>query len=327
MVVGHEAAESRLLRAFQSGRLHHAWLISGSKGIGKATLAYRFARYLALPEHGAGDASLAVPESSATFHQLAAGANPNIFVLERALVDKKKDNERPRKLKTEIAVDDARDAIAFVSRTSASGGWRIIIVDAADELNGASANALLKMIEEPPSRSVVLLVCHQPGSLLRTIRSRCIHLPLSPLTPDETMQVLGSLPPEAIGTDDAAIRQAAELSRGSPGRALDLIGSKGAAAFADLQSRPRLTPAVCVEIGAQFGGRVTAEDFGIFCELLTGWITAKARDAGLAGDGEALARAHDDIVSSLRQTDALNLDRRQTVTDALMRFEEALKAS
>ncbi len=325
---GHGHAETRLLTASLAGRLHHAWLISGNQGIGKATLAYRFARYLSQPERERRRDSLSVSEDSRTFHQLSAGANPDIFVLERALADKKKGEEqRPRKLKTEIAVDDARDSIEFMHRTSASGGWRIVIVDPVDELNGSSANALLKVIEEPPKQSIFLLVCHQPGRLLRTIRSRCLHLPLDNLDIETTMRVLKSLPPEAIERDDAAIRQAAELSRGSPGGALDLIGSKGAAAFAEFLKRPKLTSATAVEIGATFTGREKPEDYFIFCELLIGWIAQKARDAGLRGQGEALAIAHDDINSSLRQTDALNLDRRQTVTDALMRLEEALKAS
>ena len=206
------------------------------------------------------------------------------------------------------------------------GGFSVI-VDSADDLNLSSANALLKMIEEPPPRSLILIVCHQPGRLLRTIRSRCIHLHLAPLPEATVLQVLRSLPEMGVKADDATRRLAASLSRGSPGRALDLVGSKGAAAFADLQSRPKLTPAGCIEIAAPFGGRIAAEDYAVFCELLTGWVANKARESALLGHGQALALAHDDIVYSLRQADALNLDRRQTVTDALMRVEEALKAS
>ncbi|MFN4143719.1 DNA polymerase III subunit delta' [Aestuariivirga sp.] len=323
-LVGHRAAEAHLLQAHQSGRLHHAWLISGPRGIGKATLAYRFARFL-LNAPGAEQArahnSLHVAPEAKAFHLVASAAHPDLLVIERAV------DARNRRLKTEIAVDDARLAQGFFGQTAGAGGWRIAIVDPADELNAASANALLKLIEEPPKRSIFLIVCHQPGRLLRTIRSRCLHLPLEPLSAAETVEVLRGLAPGAVEAEEGALRQAADLSRGSPGRAMELIGSKGAAAFAEFLRRSKISPATAVEIAAVFSGREAAEDYYIFIDLLLGWVGEQARAAAFAGRGEALAAAHDDINSSLRQADALNLDRRQTVTDALMRLEEALKAS
>lgn len=323
-LLGHATAELRLLQSHQSGKLHHAWLMSGPRGIGKAALAYRFAKFLLnapTSEKARTHNSLYVAPETPSARQVMASAHPDLLVIERAV------DQRNKRLKTEIAVDDAREAQNFFARTSGAGGWRIAIVDAADDLNIESANALLKVIEEPPKQSIFLLVCHQPGRLLRTIRSRCLHLALDPLSTGNTLQVLRGLPPEAVEAEGEALRQAAELSRGSPGRALELIGSKGAAAFAEFLKRSKLSPATAVEIGAVFSGRETAEDYYIFCDLLVGWIAEQARAAGLAGRGEPLAAAHDDINSSLRQADALNLDRRQTVTDALMRLEEALKAS
>ena len=250
-----------------------------------------------------------------------ASSHPDLLVIERAV------DQRNKRLKTEIAVDDARGAQGFFARTSGAGGWRIAVVDSADDFNSESANALLKVIEEPPQRSLFLIVCHQPGRLLRTIRSRCLHLPMASLDHAATLSVLRGLPPEAVEDSEEALDEAARLSGGSPGRALDLLGSKGAAAFADFLKKPKLSPAAAVEVASAFSGRETAEDYYIFCDLLTQWIGAKARAAGLHGQGAALAAAHDDINTSLRQADALNLDRRQTVTDALMRLEEALKAS
>lgn len=315
-LVGHGDAEARLLQAALSGKLHHAWLLSGPSGIGKATLAYRFARFLLQPRGGEAT-SLTVSRDSTVARQIAAGAHPDLLVVERAVDVKNK------RLKTEIAVDDARKASQFFSRTAGAGGWRVAIVDTADDLNGESANALLKVIEEPPTKAVFLLVCHRPGSLLPTIRSRCSHLALKPLSIEDTLGVLQDVQPGA----EEALRHAAQLSLGSPGRAMELIDSKGAKAFEAFQARPRLSPAACVELGALFAHRDNADDFAIFCELLTGWISARARQRGLSGGGAALAKAHDDITHSLRQTDALNLDRRQTVVDALLLLDEALKAS
>ena len=323
-LVGHKATEGRLLQAHQSAKLHHAWLLSGPRGIGKATLAYRFAKFLLqVPTaHGAqAHTTLHIAPEGHAFRQVAASSHPDLKVIERAV------DQRSKRLKTEIAVDDAREAQNFFARTSGAGGWRVAIVDAADDLNSESANALLKVIEEPPKQSIFLIICNQPGRLLRTIRSRCLHLPMDPLSTDETLKVLRHLPPDAIEAEEGALREAAELSRGSPGKAMDLIGSRGAAAFGEFLKRSKLSPATAVEIAAAFSGRETAEDYFIFCELLVGWTAEQARAAGLQGHGEALARAHDDINASLRQADALNLDRRQTVTDALMRLEEALKAS
>lgn len=323
-LVGHEAAEARLLQACQSEKLHHAWLITGAEGIGKATLAYRFARFLlqaptaaAAKAHG----ELHVSPESHVFRQVAAGAHPDLLVVERAV------DQRNKRLKTEIAVDDARGATGFFARTAAGGGWRVAIVDSADDLNAESANALLKVVEEPPRQSIFLIVCNRPGRLLPTLRSRCLVLPLSPLTEEQTFTVLRGLPEKSLEGKQDSLADAVQMSKGSPGKALRLAGSLGAQAFAAFRKRGKLSPAVAVEIGAVFSGRETAEDFQIFCDLLVAWTGEQARAAGLRGQGAALAAAHDDINSSLRQADALNLDRRQTVTDALMRLEEAVRAS
>jgi DNA polymerase-3 subunit delta' len=315
---GHEAAEARLLQAARSGKLHHAWLITGPRGIGKATLAYRFARFLLQFPDAGGRTSLQVALEVSSARQIAASAHPDLFVVERAYDAKNK------RIKSEIAVDDARLAGSFFALTAGAGGWRIAIVDAADDLNNESANALLKILEEPPSRSVFLLVSPRPGMLLRTIKSRCIHLELAPLTLGDTLRVLREV---AETADEDALRRTAELSGGSPGRALEFLDSKGAQAFAAFLAKPKLTPAARIEIGNYFSGRETGDDFQIFCELLIAWTAARAREAGLGGGGAALARAHDGIAHSIREANALNLDRRQTAVEALTLLDEALRAA
>lgn len=315
---GHGAAEARLLQAVRSDKLHHAWLLTGPRGIGKATLAYRFARFLLQFSDAGGRTSLQVAPETASARQIAASTHPDLLAVERAYDAKNK------RVRNEIAVDDARLAGNFFALTAGAGGWRIAIVDTADDLNSESANALLKILEEPPPKSVFLLVSHRPGTLLRTIKSRCIHLELAPLTLDDTLRVLQEVCETA---DQEPLRRAAELSGGSPGRAVELLDSKGAQAFAAFLAKPKLTPAVRIEIANYFSEHDTGADFEIFCELLIAWTGSKAREAGLAGGGRALARAHDGIAHSIREANALNLDRRQTAVEALTLLDEALRVA
>ena len=178
---GHEPAEKELLSAFASGRLPHGLLITGPHGVGKATLAFRFARFLlsqgAAPSAGglfapAVPSSLALPPEHPVFRRVASSGHADLLTVERG-IDPKRKRER-----TEIVVDDTRAIAAFLRLTPAEGGWRIVVVDTADEMNRNAANAVLKILEEPPSRALLILVSDNPGRLLPTIRSRCRRLPL-----------------------------------------------------------------------------------------------------------------------------------------------------
>ena len=319
-LLGHQHAERRMRQAFESGKLHHAWLISGPKGIGKASLAYRFAAYV-LSDRQSDTDDLSVSPDSRAAHWLASRSHPDLFVLERNWDGKTK------KLKSELAVDDARRLSDFFGLTAGSGGWRVAIIDAADDFNPASANALLKLIEEPPPKCILLLVCNQPGRLLRTIRSRCMRIDLAPLSHEETLKVLTGLP-----LDEPPSRQdmevAAKLAGGSPGRGLELLNSTGAKSFAAFQAMAHMTSASLVEFGNRFGSRTsTADDFEIFFSLLESWIGDQARKAGLVGGGSGMADAYVAISHSIRQTNALNLDRRQAVINALSLINEAMKTA
>src|SRR5712691_11401764 len=167
---GHEAAERELRRLTEAGRLPHAILLCGPRGIGKATLAFRLARFLLARSgdgFGDGDGGLAIDPEQSVFHRVASGGHADLLTVERTY------DPRRRRLRSEILVEDTREIAGFFRLTAAEEGWRIVIVDGAEEMNRNAANALLKILEEPPRRALLLLVSHSPGRLLPTIRSRC----------------------------------------------------------------------------------------------------------------------------------------------------------
>jgi DNA polymerase-3 subunit delta' len=217
-LVGHEEAEAALADGLKSGRMHHAWLLAGPKGLGKASLAYRLAR-VALGAKAQGPRPLDVDAEDPIARRINAMAHPDLFVLRRGL------NEKTGRPKRDIAVDEARALGQFFSLAPAEGGMRVAIIDAVDDLNRNSANAILKTLEEPPARSVLLLVCHAPGAALATIRSRCRRLPLRPLSDDDVRTALGG------DANDALVR----LARGRPGRAIALHAQGADTNPADLE--------------------------------------------------------------------------------------------
>jgi DNA polymerase III subunit delta' len=323
-LLGHEADEQRLLQSFASGKMHHGWLIAGPKGIGKATLAYRLARYVFAhphPDDARGRASLHVPMDSGVARRMISGGHSDLLVLQRPWVAKDK------RIKAEISAEDARAVTEFFQRTAGEGGWRICIVDAADDLSTESANAILKILEEPPDRALFLLVSHSPGGLLPTIRSRCTRLALAPLPEGSVREIVAGI---ATETDAAKLDNAISLSGGSPGRALDLVNSNGALAFrrfAEMAAQRRFEMARKLQIGAVFAGRGAAEDFNVFCDLLAHWAAEQARAAAVAGAATSLADVHQEIGQSFRLVNAFNLDRRQAVLEAMAKIEGALRAA
>jgi DNA polymerase-3 subunit delta' len=270
ILLGHETAEATLLEAMRAGRLHHAWLITGPDGVGKATLAFRFARFLLSGQPPAD--SLYLAPTHPTFRRVAAGSHADLNVTELAY-----DPQR-RRMRTQIAVEDVRKINAFMALTPAEGGWRVAIVDGAEDLNQNSANALLKILEEPPRRAMLLLVCSAPGRLLPTIRSRCRRLRLSPL-PDEPMHTLLSSYLPNLGVDERG--RLATLAEGCPGRALLLAQEEGLKiaalvdrVFADL---PNLPPVRALDVADALGRSETG--FSTFMDLLRADLAAAVRDA------------------------------------------------
>lgn len=304
---GHEAAEEALLRAFNAGALHHAWLLTGHRGIGKATFAYRAARFLLSRDASAGPASsLDVPPSHPTARQILGGAHPSLFALGDGTSA------------ASIGVDEVRRLRSFLSLTS-PGGWRAMIVDPANDLTIASANALLKAVEEPPPRTVFFLIGHGAATVMPTIRSRCIKLSLRPLKlEDFKSAVWAACEAGALESPEAeALGKLHALAEGSPGRALELLAG-GVLPLAQTLDKifaglPRLDHAAAHRLIQSASGAKNAQAFAKLCDLIEERLEAKAREA-LGGSpdaakADAWARAWQDFRQRRGEMEALNLDK------------------
>ena len=303
-VIGHDEAKAHFKKSFDSGRPHHAWLMHGPKGVGKATMAYQFAWQV-------------LGGSEQTRRWIEGRAHPDLFILERQLNDAK-----PRKLKQEISVEDARGLGAFLARTAASN-WRVVLIDAADDLNSESANAILKLVEEPPAKTLIFLISHQPGRLLRTLKSRCLRLGLSALVDTDVLSIINTLPFDAQ-PEHEALATAVSKSQGSVGNTLALLHSSGAKAFDKFAStqRPRLAAltAIANELSRRGQG---PDEFRIFSDLLLGHLAQQAKDKGSV----KAASAYETLSQSLRITEGFNLDRKQAALEAMRLATDALKAT
>ncbi len=322
-LVGHDAAEAMLSAAWRSGRLAHGWLFIGSEGIGKATLAFRFARAIlsgaidraatqALPglaEPAAGERLPDIGADDGAARRIAAGAHPGLKVIRRSV------NPDTGKMRGEIVVKDVRDAMKFLNRTATDGGWRIVIVDPVDEMNRNAANALLKSLEEPPDKCLFLLINHVAGAVLPTIRSRCQVLTLSPLAPADLRATLNAA---AADADNAVL----ELAAGSPGRAIRLLDADAGALdtrIGAVLEAPEETGSIqALDLAEQVARAGATAAFRIVGELLARRTAMLARDARQPGQRDAAAALWFEIGERFRETELLNLDRRHTVLKACL---------
>jgi DNA polymerase III subunit delta' len=320
---GHYDAQAAILEGLRQGKLHHAWLIGGPEGIGKATFAYMVAKQL-LGLKGcpapAGD-RLDVDPARQASRLVSNLAHPDLVVLRRQPATDKK------AAATMIAVETVRRALDVFASTPSDGGWRVCVVDSADDLNASAANALLKVLEEPPARAIFLIIAHQPGRVLPTIRSRCRKLTLRPLAETEIAAVLDGLDVDA---DSATIGQAIALADGSVRRAISRLDPETAALIGGTRGLLARLPDVDIPgvlaMSDQLAGRAAEADFAVFMETVEDWVR-HVLHANLAAGAHRLAplaEVWDKTARAVRETDALNLDRRPLVLSIFQDLSEAV---
>ncbi len=343
-LIGQGDAEAAFLSAYNSGRLHHGWLISGPRGVGKATLAWRIARFLlATPANDGGmfapppPDTMDIPDSNPIARRMAALSESRLMLVRRT------EREETGKLHNVITVDDIRKLIAFFHLSAADGGHRVAIIDSADEMNPNAANALLKLLEEPPTKVTILLISHQPARLLPTIRSRCRELRARPLGPADLAEALA----QAGGEVDAQDRiPLAELAGGSVGEAFRMTNLDGlklygtiVALFASLPRLDRSRAQTLADLGAlkgtsaQFDLIVTLFDL-LLARLARAGTTGECPGEAARGEAALIARLSPDAASARHWADlaqvlglrarrgkAVNLDPSALLMDMVFRIE------
>jgi DNA polymerase III subunit delta' len=318
---GHAEAEQAFLDAYRAGRMPHAWLIGGPRGIGKATLAYRMARFvLAHPDPSVPAAqrapSLALPPDHPVVRRTAAQAHTDLLVVERTTGD-------GEKLRAQIAVDDVRRTIGFFGSTAGEGGWRVCIVDAADELNAAGANALLKILEEPPEKALLIVVSHAAGRLLPTIRSRCRRLALRALGAEDVARAAAA----ALGREanEPDIARAAAAADGSVARAIELTGGKALEVrekvTALLAALPAVDPRALHALGDALGRDESA--FTAFVDTVRDWLSARLAGRQSPRRLLAVSETWERLNRAAREVEVFHLERKPFVFNVFGWLAEA----
>jgi DNA polymerase III subunit delta' len=337
---GHKAAEQTLAAGLASGRLHHGWLVTGPQGIGKATLAYRFARAaLSQPdERDSRGLALAVSSETSGSRQVRALSHPGLLVLRRQY------NVKDKKFGTAIPVDEVRRLRQFLAMSAGADAWRVVIVDTADDMNPAAANALLKSLEEPPPRTLFMLLTSEPGRLLPTIRSRCRVLALEPLSGPDLRQAANDAVETGGGTppNESEWPALERLAAGSVRRLLNLAGNGGLALqetiVKHLADLPKVDWSALHTLSDKLAPTAAEQQYELFFELLTGTLTRLIR-AAATGTGDradvalasrlvgtarlaAFADLWEAVVRDKADTDLLNLDRKSFILDTFARLEK-----
>ncbi len=329
-LAGHSAAIAAVVDAFSSGRMHHAWLICGMDGIGKATLAFHIAHFI-LSAGANRPGNLDMRHQAARL--IAAEAHPDLFILRR------KTDEKTGAAKNSIAVEDARAVNEFMHKTAAYGGWRVVIIDEAHALNNFGQNAILKFVEEPPERTVILITARSRGSLLPTIRSRCRLLPLSPLSDAEMREALARC--GAGSRDPQDVERVIRLSEGSVGFASCLLNSDSLPFYDEIlgliKDMPRFDVAKAHVLADKLARKSENDNFPIVMRLLGQFLWNETRALAMGGGGEGKAvrisadvggavRLRDAVAQTLEMAERSNLDRKLAFLNVLSILQSAKAA-
>ncbi|WP_108815794.1 DNA polymerase III subunit delta' [Loktanella sp. Alg231-35] len=343
VLFGQDKAQADFLDAFGAGRLHSGWLITGPRGVGKATLAWKIATFLLADQEAGlfGDLTLAVDPEHPDARLVHAGAHPRLSIIRRPW------NEQTKKLRADITVDAVRRLKSFFHMSAADGGRRVVIVDAADELNRNAANAILKELEEPPANTTILLISHQPSRLLPTIRSRCRELRCARLSPDALQKALVQ-----AGHPSDQTESLATLAGGSAGDAIRLLNHDGLVLYAELiktfEGLPHIDRPAALRLAESCAGRGADVRFGLTLDLIDLFLSRAAR-AGLMGEptaqgapGEARlltriapddraarrwAQVQQDLTDRSRHGRAVNLDPAALILDMVFKIEETAQGT
>lgn len=343
MLFGHRDAESEFVEGFVTGRLHHAWLIGGGRGIGKATLAYRIARFvLGEAVERVQTGRLDVVEDGRTFRQVLALSHPRLLLIRRQF------DLKTKRISATIPIDEVRRVRSFLAHAAEPDAYRVVLVDQADELNGPAANALLKALEEPPTRVLFLLISSEPGRLLATIRSRCRRFDLGALgigdlklAVDEARRAAGK-----EGLAEGEWQRLAPISKGSVRRALQLSDSGGIAlherVLALLGGLPKVDWVGVHSLADEVAGTGSEQKFDIFFDLLLDAVGGMVRSRALSEDGGAGSMVGTHVIAEsrlggwaelfervmARRSDALalNLDRRALIVETVARLQAVTRA-
>lgn len=329
-LLGHDEQERFVLNAWREHKLHQSLLISGPKGIGKATFAYRVARFLLSADESKAESykSLEVSPEGNVFCQISSGSHPDFKVVERGYIktDRQKiykaiqsgnymteDELSDLKKSAEIVVDDVRGVNEFLSKSSADGNWRIVLVDSADEMNRASANALLKILEEPPHKTLMLLVAHNPASLLPTIRSRCAKLELKPLKDNQVASLLRRYRSEL---SEAEVKKISAMAEGSIGKAIAYADGGAVDFYGQLTMLANEGSNFRTSDMLKFCNMAAKdENYELFKEMIVKFLTEQVKHGIKV---EQSADLFDKAIHIFRETEGLNLDKEQAVTNIMV---------